>query len=89
MYPGLSPLNEVDDFLMQHMPTDKHDVLNTLKDVLPLSAHDSLQPLIHRIDSSAIFCLIAAISPSQFRAQWLTDATPETHKLVLELIESA
>ena len=68
MHRGLGPLTEVDEFLMQHMPTDKHDVLSTLKDVLPPGAIDSLDPLIYRIDASSVFCLIAAISPSQFRA---------------------
>ena len=67
-HPGLGPIIEVDDFLTQHMPTDKQDAKSTLKNVLPQSAHDSLEPLIQRIDASAVFCLIAAISPSQFRA---------------------
>ena len=70
-------------------PESRRNALNTLEDNLPAHSVTNMRPIIHTLDARACLKVIAIVSPSVFREFWLSDASPNFHRLVVELVESA
>ena len=80
---------EIDEFLMNHQPADRRNVINTLEDALPVDSEHEWGPLVKKFDPKTVLRLIAIITPKKFRDLFLTAQSPILHKQILELVESA